>query len=159
MPFAQVETPLRSVSDGDDDAMGKSIFYRLFGLGKIPKAMVPILEKEGIVLEDQGLSGSVTFRKFRAPGRIYSYKKSAFVGSLVITRLRFAAFAFSKPLVNLPLEKDKMDLLELSVPNRNRFLMKFNAGDFHEGWKGTIECRFTTEIADMIMERLNLARA
>lgn len=131
--------------------MKKSIFYRLFGLGKFPKAMVPILEREGIVLEDQGLSGSVTFRKFRAPGRIYRYRKSGLVGSLVITNLRFAAFTFSKPLVNLPLEKDRLDLLELSVPKRNKFLVKFNAGDFHESWKGTIECRFTTELADMFL--------
>jgi hypothetical protein len=137
--------------------MAKSILYRLFGLGKFPKAMVPILEGEGIVLEDQGVSGSVTFRKFRAPGRIYSYRKSGFVGSLVLTNLRFAAFAFSKPLVNLPLEKDKLGLLELSVPKRNKFLVRFNAGDFHEGSKGTIECRFSTELADVFLEKLKSA--
>ena len=139
--------------------MGKSIFYRLFGLGKFPKAMVPILENEGIVLEDQGVTGSVTFRRFRAPGRIYRYRKSGLVGSLVITRLRFAAFAFSKPLVNLPLDKEKLGMLELSVPKKNKFLVKFNAGDFHEAWKGTIECRFSTELADMFHERLKLAGA
>jgi hypothetical protein len=134
--------------------MGKSIFYRLLGLGKFPKAMIPILEGEGIVLEDQGVSGSVTFRKFRAPGRIYSYRKSGIVGSIVITKRRFAAFAFSKPLVNLPLEKKKLSLLELSVPKRNKLLVKFNAGDFNEGWKGTIACRFSTELADRFLERL-----
>lgn len=137
--------------------MGNNIFYRLFGLGKFPKAMVPILEREGIVLEDQGVSGSVTFRKFRAPGRIYSYRRSGLVGSLVITNLRFAAFGFSKPLVNLPLKKGKLGLLELSVPKRNKFLVKFNAGDFHEGWKGTIECRFSTKLADLFLERLKVA--
>ena len=136
--------------------MGRNIFYRLFGLGKFPKEMVPILEREGIYLEDQGVSGSVTFRKFRAPGRIYSYRRSGFVGSLVLTRLRFAAFAFSKPLVNLPLEKGKLSLLALSVPKSNKFLVKFNAGDFHEGWKGRIECRFSTELAQMFFERLKL---
>jgi hypothetical protein len=134
--------------------MGKSIFYKLFGLGRFPKAMVPILESEGIVLQDQGVWGSVTFRKFRAPGKIYNHRKSGLVGSVVITELRFAAFAFSKPLVNLPLEKEKLALLDLSVPKRNRLLVKFNAGDFHEGWKGALECRFSTELADMFLERL-----
>ena len=134
--------------------MGNSIFYRLFGLGKFPKAIIPILESEGIVLEDQGVSGSVTFRKFRAPGRIYYYRKSSLVGSLVITKLRFAAFSFSKPLVNLPLEREKLGLLELSVPKRNQLLVKFNAGDFHKGWKGTVACRFSTELAGMFLEKL-----
>ncbi len=136
--------------------MAKSILYRLFGIGKFPKTMVPTLQKEGIVFEDQGLSGSVIFRKFRAPGRRYSYRKSGFVGSLVITNLRFAAFAFSKPLVNLPLKKDKLDLLKLSVPKKNKFCMTFNAGDFHEGWKGTVECRFTTDFADIFFEKLKI---
>ena len=116
--------------------------------------MVPILESEGIVLEDQGVSGSVTFRKFRAPGRIYRYRRSGLVGCIVITKLRFAAFAFSKPLINLPLEKEGIGMLELTVPKRNKLLVKFNAGDFHEGWKGKIECRFSTEFADMFLERL-----
>jgi hypothetical protein len=72
----------------------------------------------------------------------------------VITNLRFAAFTFSKPLVNLPLEKDQLGLLELSVPKRDKFLVKFNAGDFHESWKGRIECRFSTGFADLFLERL-----
>lgn len=139
--------------------MGKSIFYKLFRLGRFPKAMVPILESEGIVLQDQGVWGSVTFRKFRAPGKIYNYRKSGFVGSVVITELRFAAFAFSKPLVNLPLEKEKLELLDLSVPKRNQLLVNFNAGDFHEGWKGTLKCRFSTELADMFLDRLTLPKS
>lgn len=51
--------------------------------------MRPVLAAEGIVLEDEGVSGSVTFRDFRAPGRRYSLRKSWFLGSLVVTgRLR-----------------------------------------------------------------------
>jgi hypothetical protein len=136
--------------------MRKSIFYRLFGLGKFPKSMVPILESEGMVLEEQGVSGSVTFRRFRAPCRFYSYRKSSFIGSLVITSQRFAAFAFSKPLINLSLEKAKLGLLTLSVPKRNHFLVKFDAEDFHDDWRGKIECRFSTELAALFLERLQL---
>ncbi len=139
--------------------MGKSIFYRLFGFGKLPKAMIPILESEGIILEDQGVWGSMTYRKFRAPGRIYNYRKSGIVGSLVITNRRFAAFAFSKPLVNLPLESDQLGLLALSVPRKNNFLVKFSAADFHEDRKGTIECRFKTELAEIFLEVLNFPNA
>jgi len=139
--------------------MAKSLLYRLFGLGKIPRVMVPLLEEEGVVLCDQGVRGSVTLRNFRSPGRICSYRKSAFAGSVVVTRLRFAAFAFAKPLVNLPLADEKLELLELAVPKKNQLLVRFDAGDFHQGWKGTVACRFSTELADRVLENLPPAKA
>ena len=43
------------------------------------------------MLLDEGIPGSVTLRKFRAPGRIHGYKKTFFAGSLVVTGQRFAA--------------------------------------------------------------------
>ena len=45
----------------------KSILYRLFGFGKLPKKFAGTLETEGIVLIDVGIIGSVTMRNFRAP--------------------------------------------------------------------------------------------
>jgi len=139
--------------------MGKSILHSLFGLGKLLKAMVPILRGEGIVLQDEGVTGSVTLRKFRAPGRIHSYKRSGFVGSIVVTESRFAAFSLSRPIINVPLEREKLKLLELSVPRDGLLLVKFEAGDFHDGWKGTVECRFSTHLARMFLERTQLDEA
>ena len=135
--------------------MRKSIFYSLFGLGKLPKAMTPILQGEGIVLLDEGVGGSVTLRKFRAPGRIHSYRKSAFVGSIVVTELRFAAFALSRPLINVPVDDERLKLLELSVPREGLLCVKFDAGAFHEGWKGSVECRFSTSNARLYLSRLS----
>jgi hypothetical protein len=134
--------------------MGKSILYSLFGFGKLPKAMVPVLQGEGIVLMEEGVPGSVTLRKFRAPGRIHSYKRSGFSGSIVITELRFAAFAFSRPIINVPTNDERIGLLDLSVSKEGVLCVKFNAGDFHEGWKGTVECRFSTPSARLFLERL-----
>ena len=35
--------------------MGKTLLNRLFGAGRIPKTMLPILQQEGIVLLDEGI--------------------------------------------------------------------------------------------------------
>lgn len=134
--------------------MGKSIFYSLFGFGKLPTAMAPILRSEGIVLLDEGVKGSVTLRKFRAPGRFHSYKNSRFAGSVVFTELRFAAFAFSRPIINVPVNDDRLNLLDLSVPKEGVLRIKFDAGAFHQGWQGSVECRFATPSARLFLERL-----
>ena len=55
-------------------------WLRWFGLGRIPKAMLPILRKEGIRLQDEGVLGSVTLRHFRAPGRYSRWRRSLVIG-------------------------------------------------------------------------------
>ena len=139
--------------------MGKSILYSLFGLGKLPKAMVPILRSEVIIIMDEGVKGAVTLRKFRAPGRFHSYKKSGFAGSIVITELRFAAFTFSRPIINIPINDERMKLLEFSLPKEGILFVKFDAGAFHEGWKGSVECKFLTPSTGLFLEKLQSSRA
>ena len=45
--------------------MSKTLFYKLFGWGKIPEAMLPILKEEGIVLGEEGLSSTLAFLENR----------------------------------------------------------------------------------------------
>ena len=120
-----------------------SLLHRFLGFGKIPKPMVPILQQEGIVLLEEGIGGSVTFRNFRAPWKRYGYRRNGLVGSLVLTEKRFAAFQFSKPLINVPLEREHLEKLNLSLEGEDELRVRFEAGDFHEDWSGTIECRFS----------------
>lgn len=72
----------------------------------------------------------------------------------MITELRFAAFSFSRPIINVPMKDDRLSLLDLSVPKEGVLRVKFNAGAFHQGWKGTVECRFAVPGARLFMERL-----
>jgi hypothetical protein len=117
--------------------------------------MAPILQGEGIVLLDEGIPGSVTLRNFRAPGRIHGYKKTLFAGSLVVTASRFAAFAFSRPMVNVPVRDPRFNMLDITVDRQNALTVKFDANTFHEGWNGTVECRFASSVSNLFGERLN----
>jgi hypothetical protein len=134
--------------------MRKSLFYTFFRLGRVPKQVLPILESEGIVLLDEGLRGSVTLRNYRAPGRIHSYKNTIFAGSLVVTGQRFVGFAFSKPLVNIPLHDDRLRALELSVPRGGLLCITFDPSVFDIERSGSVECRFRTENAMTFLERV-----
>ena len=132
--------------------MSQSILYRWFGMGSIPKAMRPILEGEGIVLADEGLGGSITLKNFRAPGRYSSWRRNWFTGSLVLTQLRFAGWAFSRPVINVPRTSDKLSLLTSSLEKDGSVLViGFEASDFHDDWSGSIECRFRTDQASRFL--------
>ena len=135
--------------------MGKTLLHRLFGLGKIPKRFLPDLEQEGIVLLDEGISGSVTFRNFRAPGRRHSWRRNWFTGSLVLTGRRFAAFAFFKPIINVPLSDDRLNELRCSLKGEATLCVHFDPSAFHEGWSGSMECRLSTPQARLFLEQLN----
>ena len=138
--------------------MKKTLFYRLFGWGQLPKAMRPILESEGIALVDEGVGGSVTLRKFRSPTRRSSYRCSWFTGSLVVTGLRFAAFQFGTPLINVPLDEERLGLLECSLEKGTTLKVAFDAADFYDDTTGTVECRFHTEKARLFLERVQRTR-
>jgi hypothetical protein len=76
--------------------MAKPLLYRVFGVGKIPAPLMSQLQNEGIILADEGVKGSVTYRNFRAPGRRDSWRRQWFIGSIALTKLL-------KPLIiNVP---------------------------------------------------------
>ncbi|MCG6964394.1 MAG: hypothetical protein LJE95_14135 [Acidobacteria bacterium] len=137
--------------------MRKSLLYSLFGLGKLPRKVAPSLEGEGIVLLDEGVPGTVTLENFRAPGRYTTKMTSRFSGSLVITEVRFAAFTFSRPIINVGLTDERLQDLDVSVPAENVLVVAFDVARFHEGWSGSARCRFSTPNAREYLERLQLA--
>ena len=134
--------------------MKKTLLHRLFGWGKIPKRYRPTLKGEGIILLDEGIGGSITFKKFKAPGRYHSWKRSWFTGSIVLTEKTFAAFALFKPLIYVPLEHDNFSELRCTIEGGETLFVTYDASSFNEKWSGTIECRFKTTKAQMFLERL-----
>src|SRR5438552_12164425 len=127
--------------------MAKSLLYRLFGVGKIPKLLNDTLRIEGVVVSHEGIPGSVTYRDFRAPGKYFSWKKQAFTGSVVVTNIRLVALIYSNFAVNVPFTDERIRKLQISVEGLDRLLIVFDPSLFHEHWSGTIEYRFRTPLA------------
>ena len=131
--------------------MAKSLLYRLFGVGRIPKLVGDRLRMEGVVLSDEGVPGSVTYRDFRAPGRYSSWRKQAFIGSVVVTNIRLVCLMQSRFAVDVPFTDERIRGLQISR-ERDRLLITFDASLFHDDWSGTIEYSYRTSQAAEILK-------
>jgi hypothetical protein len=132
--------------------MAKSLLYRLFGVGKIPKLIGDTLRIEGIVVSDEGIPGSITYRNFRAPGKYFSWRKQAFTGSVVVTNVRLVALMYANFAVNVPFNDERVRKLQISVEGSDRLLIVFDPSLFHDKWSGTIEYQFRTPLAGDILK-------
>jgi hypothetical protein len=116
----------------------------------MPKLLGDRLRIEGVVVSDEGIGGSVTYRDFRAPGRYSSYRKQAFIGSIVVTNIRLVGLMYSRFAVNVPFTDARIRQLQLSQ-ERDRLVIAFDASLFHDDWSGTIEYRYhTAQAAEII---------
>jgi hypothetical protein len=135
--------------------MAKSLLYRLFGVGKIPEPLRSQLQTEGIVLLDEAVKGSVTYRDFSAPGRRDGWRRQWYVASIALTQMRMLALWNSNPIINVPLADERIRAMRYSLEKGGAVLcIAFDAGLFHVDWSGTIEYRFRTSEARCFLELL-----
>jgi len=134
--------------------MAKTLLYRLFGVGKIPWQLSSTLKVEGIVLLDEGISGSVTYLNFRAPGKYSNWRRQWFTGALALTQARLIGLQYSNPVINVPVTDERLRSLRFSVEGGTTLLVAFDPALFHNDWSGTIEYRFRTSQAEGLLEKL-----
>jgi len=127
--------------------MGKTILYRLFGIGSVPKKLLPILEKEGIVALDEGISGWFITRNVKGPGKRCLQRWEGFSGCLVITKERVLCYTYWKRQINIAVHDPKISGLYVDVPNEQKLHISFEASHYRKGWEGIIEFQFNTEKA------------
>lgn len=113
------------------------------------------IESEGIVLYDEGIAGSATYRDFRAPGKRFAWRKIAFSGSIALTKTRLLALQYGNPAINIPLDDERFKQLRISVAAAETLLVAFDASLFHHDWSGTMEYRFRTAQASAFLETLH----
>lgn len=137
--------------------MGKTLLYRLFGIGKIPPAVRAELKPEGILVEDEGIPGTVTYRNFRAPHRYAALRKQWCTASIVLTRERLFGLQYTSTIINVPLADERIRQMEFSLEEDAALLcVRFDAGLFRADWSGTIEYRFKTPEARRLLELIKM---
>jgi hypothetical protein len=104
------------------------------------------------------VSGSLRWKKFRAPGRRYSYRRSGVVASVVITNICFAVFNLGTPFVNLPVERAQLDKINPTINEKGRLTVSFDAADFYPNAAGDLCRRFATEKARDFLRRVEAVR-
>ena len=132
--------------------MSKSILYRLFGAGRMPDEQLRLLQAEGELLREEGLRTSITYRNYRAPWQRCKWRRKWFVGSIMLTPKRIAAFAGKKRVVHIEYDDPRMETMEFSAESNQRLLVSFEASVFNADHSGTIELCFSTPEAERIVE-------
>lgn len=134
--------------------MGKTLAYRLFRVGRIPEQFKAQMEAEGIVIQDEGFSGSTTYKNFHRPGVYSGWHRVWHTAALTITRTRLVGMAFSNPIINVPFTDERIRRLKVSLENPGTLLIAFDASLFHDDWSGSIEYRFHTSQAQAFLDAL-----
>jgi hypothetical protein len=136
-------------------SMGKTILYRLFGLGSIPKNLRPVLQSEGIIISDEGIGGWFVTKNLKAPGRRSFHRKTGFSGCLVVTKKRIVSYTYARRQINIPVDDPKLAAFRVDLPKRHTVSLSFESSVFHDDWQGVIELRFNTEKAQEFFDVLS----
>lgn len=137
----------------------KTLFYRFFGIGKLPDAIKAAIENEKIEIMDEGIRVTATFRNYRTPKRYSAWRKKWFSGSIAVTAVRIIGYGFSSRLLNIAFADPRFEKLVVAVENSNCLYVGFDAGDFDEKSSGKVEYRFHTPHAKEIQQRIDTNRS
>jgi hypothetical protein len=134
--------------------MATSWLFRFFKVGQIPAPLRAELENEGIVLLEEGVNGSVTYKNFRSPGRISMWRRTGCVASLIITRTRVVALVNSSRFINVPFDDSRIAQLEVQLERSNTVRIGFDPSLFRDDWSGSIDFRCQTEQAQAFVNEI-----
>ena len=134
--------------------MKKTILFRLFGFGSIPKRLLPVLEQEEIVVLDEGMGGWFVTKHVDGPGKRYRHRAEGFSGCLAVTKARVVCYTYGKRQINISVKDPKMTKLYVDISKEQKLCLSFESSDFRKGWQGVIEFRFNTDKAVQFCEAL-----
>jgi hypothetical protein len=126
------------------------------GSGRLPDDLRASLFAEGVVLLEEGLSGSVTYLDYRAPGRYSSWRKVAFTGAIAVTGQRFAVFASrGGKHIDVPLGHPSRSAVTVRADGPDKVLFSVDPSAFDPQKSGTVEVRLRTPRAPDVVALLN----
>ncbi len=132
----------------------KTILYRLFGFGSVPRQLRPVLEQEGIVVCDEGIGGRFVAKHVNGPGKRYRHRTEGFSGCLVITKSRVICYTYGKRQINISVDDPKIANLYVDTPDEQSLWLSFESSNFRAEWNGVIEFRFNTDEALLFRDAL-----
>ena len=134
--------------------MKKTILYRLFGFGSVPKKLSPVLEQEGVVVFDEGIGGWFVTKHVNSPRKRYHHRTEGFSGCLAVTKARVACYTFGRCQINISVKDPNIANLHVDTPKEQKLCLSFESSVFREGWEGVIEFRFNTDKALLFRDAL-----
>jgi len=134
--------------------MKKTLLYRLFRFGSVPKKLRPVLEQEGIVVLDEGIGGWFVTEHVNGPGKRYRHRSEGFSGCLAVTKARVVCYTFARRQINISVEDPGVANLYVDTPTEEELCLSFESSDFRKGWQGVIQFKFKTDKAHQFIDAL-----
>ena len=101
--------------------------FRL-GNGRLDPELRAALEAEGLVLIEEGLQGSVRYRRFKAPGRRHDGKVTGERIGLAISETRFVVYcrSGSTKLIDASFSDPRLSVLDASLEGNDTVSLKID---------------------------------
>jgi hypothetical protein len=126
----------------------------LLGSGRLPEQLRAELAAGDIVLLEEGLTGSVTYRGYRAPGERSSWRKEAAAGAIALTGDRLVVWAGRFRHIDVPLAHPVRATIEVRADRPDRVCFAYDAGATNPDRSGRVEVRLRTPRAEHIVRLL-----
>lgn len=134
--------------------MAKTLLYKLFGIGRMPTDLRAAAEGEGVILFEEGIRGTVTYRDFRGGGRYANWKRQWYGASIALTARRLIGCRHSQLIIDVALDDPRIKQMTFATKGPDVFAASFEAGLFQKDWSGKLEYQFKTPIAQTLQDEL-----
>ena len=105
----------------------------LLGDGTLKPELRAALESEGLVLIEEGLRGSVRYKRFRAPGRRHHGKVTPERIGLAVSEERFVVYCRSGrvELIDTPFSNPRLSMFDISLRDHDTVAIRidYDRGD------------------------------
>lgn len=124
----------------------------LFGSGRLPRMVRGQVAGEDVWLLAEGLTGTLTFRNYKAPGKRSKLRKVGVAGAVCVTDKRLLVWGARGKLVDVPREDERFAQIEVSAEEAEKALFAWEAGLFHDNRSGRVEVRLHPLQAERVVE-------
>lgn len=124
----------------------------LFGSGRLPKMVRDQLAGEDVLLLEEGLTGTLTFRNYKAPGRRSKLRKVGVAGAVCVSDRRLLVWGARGKLVDVPRDDERFGAIEVSAEEPDKALFAWEASLFHDNRSGRVEVRLHPVQAERVVE-------
>lgn len=132
------------------------------GKGTLTPKLRAELEREGVVLIEEGLPGSVRYHRFKAPGRRFHSKVTGERIALGVSEKRFVAYCRSgrAKLIDTPFSNPRLKMFEIALEGNDTVVFRIDydqAEDPKVAGQITISARTpnAASVADQLARRLD----
>jgi hypothetical protein len=116
----------------------------LLGSGRLPAELRAVVAAEETLVLEEGLTGSVTYRHFKAPGQRANWRKEAVSGAIAVTDVRLVVWAGRFKHIDVPHDHPLRAGIEVGADRPDRICFSYDAGAGNPSRSGRVEVKLRT---------------